>query len=58
MNKRNTPKVLWKIINRERGLTNNIVASNIHLHDGNEKVSRPREKVKLSRNRPWRPIGL
>jgi hypothetical protein len=41
MNKKNTPKVLWKIINRERGITNNILASNIHLQEGNEKVSSP-----------------
>jgi type IV secretory pathway TrbF-like protein len=35
-NSNNTPKVLWKIVNRERGSSNNTLTSNIYLQDGNE----------------------
>jgi hypothetical protein len=37
----NTPKVLWKVLNRERGSRNNTLTCNRHLQDGNEIVSSP-----------------
>jgi hypothetical protein len=37
----NTPKVLWKLVNRERGFLNNKLSCNIQLQAEDETVSSP-----------------